>query len=67
MSSKTKTIGKKVGEEYSKMYMNNMYDLFNLPLGQLLKLRRKYLRHMKAREKERKQLSRMIKRRGSRI
>ncbi len=67
MSSRVKAIGKKVTEEYSKMYMDNMYALFNLPLSQLLKLRRKYLRHMKAREKERKQLARMIKRRGIRI
>lgn len=67
MSSRVKTIGKKVTEEYSKVYMDNMYALFNLPLNQLLKLRRRYLRHMKAREKEQKQLARIAKRRGIRI
>lgn len=67
MSSKAKAIGKKVKGEYSKMYMNNMYELFNLSLFQLLKLRHKYLSYMKAREKERKRLVKIAKRRGIRI
>ena len=67
MSSKAKRTGKKVKEEYSKMYMNNMYELFNLSVFQLLKLRHQYLSHMKAREKERKQLIKIAKRRGIRI
>ena len=67
MSSKAKAIGKKVKEEYSKMYMNNMYELFNLSLFQLLKLRHQYRSYMKAREKERKRLVKIVKRRGIRI
>ena len=67
MSSRAKKTGKKVKEEYSKMYMNNMYDLFNLSVFQLLKLRHQYLSHMKAREKERKQLVKVAEHRGIRI
>lgn len=52
MSSKVKSIGKKVKEQRSKMYMDNMYELFNLSLFQLLKLRHQYLSYMRARRRE---------------
>ena len=67
MSSRTRVISKKVKEEYSKMYMNNMYELFNLSLFQLLKLRHIYRSHMKVRAKEQKKLIKTYKRRGIRI
>ena len=60
MSSKAKGIAKKVKEQRSRMYMDNMYELFNLSLFQLLKLRHKYLSHMRARRKEQKELAKAI-------
>lgn len=63
MSSKTKCIAKKVNEQRSRMYMDNMYQLFNLPLYQLLKLRHEYRSYMsRRRRKEQKQLARAIRR-----
>lgn len=67
MSSRVKKTGKKMKEEYSKVYMNSMYDLFNLSPFQLLRLRHQYLSHMKARKKEQKRLVKIAKCRGIRI
>lgn len=63
MSSKAKAIGKKVKEQRNRMYMDNMYELFNLSLFQLLKLRHMYRSHMRKREREQKLLAREIRRR----
>lgn len=63
MSSKAKAIGKKVKEQRNRMYMDNMYDLFNLSLFQLLSLRHSYRSHMKKREREQKRVARYIRRR----
>lgn len=60
MSSKAKGIAKKVKEQRNRMYMDNMYELFNLSLFQLLKLRHKYLSYMKARRKEQQKLAEAI-------
>lgn len=60
MSSKVKGIAKKVKEQRNRMYMDNMYELFNLSLFQLLKLRHQYLSYMKARRKEQKKLAQAI-------
>ena len=54
MSSRAKKIGQNVKEKQSRMYMNNMYELFNLSLFQLLKLRHMYRSHMRRREEEKK-------------
>lgn len=62
MSSKAKRIGQKVREQQSRMYMDNMYELFSLPLSQLLKLRCIYLKHMRQREREQKRFAREIRR-----
>ena len=62
MSSKAKSIAKKVKEQRSRMYMDNMYELFNLSLFQLLKLRHQYLSYMKARRKEQQKLAKAIRR-----
>lgn len=60
MSSKAKGIAKKVKEQRNRMYMDNMYELFNLSLFQLLKLRHKYLSYMKARRKEQQKLAKAV-------
>lgn len=60
MSSKAKGIAKKVKEQRSRMYMDNMYELFNLSLFQLLSLRHEYLSYMKARRKEQQKLAKTI-------
>lgn len=60
MSSKAKSISKKVKEQRNRMYMDNMYELFNLSLFQLLKLRHKYLSYMKARRREQQKLAKAI-------
>lgn len=62
MSSKAKNISKKVKEQRNRMYMDNMYELFNLSLFQLLKLRHKYLSYMKARRREQQKLAKAIRR-----
>ena len=67
MSSRVKKAGKKMKGEYSKMYMDVMYELFSLSVFQLLKLRHQYLSHMKAREKEHRRLVKTARRRGIRI
>lgn len=63
MSSRAKTIAKNVKEQRNRMYMDNMYELFNLSLFQLLKLRHKYLSYMRARRREQQKLAKAI--RGS--
>lgn len=60
MSSKVKGISKKIKEQRNKMYMDNMYELFNLSLFQLLKLRHQYLSYMKARRREQQKLAKAI-------
>lgn len=62
MSSKAKAISKKVKEQQSRMYMDNMYELFNLSLFQLLRLRHQYLSYMRKRRREQQQLARAIRR-----
>lgn len=62
MSSKSRNIAKNVNEQRNRMYMDNMYQLFNLPLYQLLKLRHEYRSYMSRRRKEQKQLARAIRR-----
>lgn len=62
MSSKAKKIGQNVKEKQSRMYMNNMYELFNLSLFQLLKLRHMYRSYMRRREREKKLFAREIRR-----
>lgn len=62
MSSRAKKIGQIVKEKQSRMYMDNMYELFNLPLFQLLKLRHMYRSYMRRREREQKLLAREIRR-----
>lgn len=62
MSSKVKGIAKKVKEQRNRMYMDNMYELFNLSLFQLLKLRHQYLSYMKARRREQKKLAEAVRR-----
>lgn len=52
MSSRAKKIGQNVKEKQSRMYMNNMYELFSLSLFQLLKLRHMYRSHMRRRERK---------------
>ena len=54
MSSRAKKIGQNVKEKQSRIYMNNMYDLFNLSLFQLLKLRHMYRSYMRRRGREQK-------------
>lgn len=60
MSSRAKTIAKNVGKQRSRMYMDNMYELFNLSLFQLLKLRHEYLSYMRARRREQQKLAKAI-------
>ena len=62
MSSKAKNISKKIKEQRNRMYMDNMYELFNLSLFQLLKLRHQYLSYMKARRREQKKLAEAVRR-----
>ena len=62
MSSKAKNISRKVKEQRNRMYMDNMYELFNLSLFQLLKLRHQYLSYMKARRREQQKLARALRR-----
>ena len=62
MSSRAKKIRQNVKEKQSRMYMNNMYDLFNLSLFQLLKLRHMYRSYMRKSERERKLLAIEIRR-----
>lgn len=62
MSSKSRNIAKNVKEHRNRMYMDNMYELFNLPLYYLLKLRHEYRSYMSSRRKEQKQLARSIRR-----
>lgn len=62
MSSNAKAISKKVKEQQSRMYMDNMYELFNLSLFQLLRLRHQYLSYMRKRRREQQQLARAIRR-----
>ena len=64
MSSKAKQISKNVKEQRSRMYMDNMYELFSLSLHELLKLRRTYRRHMRERERQQKRFSRELRRRA---
>ena len=52
MSSKSKNIVKNVREHRNRMYMDNMYELFNLPLYHLLKLRHQYLSYTRKRRRE---------------
>lgn len=63
MSSEARKVGKRVKEQRSRMYMDNMYELFNLSLFQLLKLRHEYLSYMKKRERDHKKLTEVIRRR----
>ena len=63
MSSEARKVGKRVKEQRSRMYMDNMYELFNLSLFQLLKLRHEYLSYMKKRERDHKKLAKAIRRR----
>lgn len=63
MSSEARKVGKRVKEQRNRMYMDNMYELFNLSLFQLLKLRHEYLSYMKKREREHKKLAKAIRRR----
>lgn len=63
MSSEARKAGKRVKEQRSRMYMDNMYELFNLSLFQLLKLRHEYLSYMKKRERDHKKLAKAIRRR----
>lgn len=62
MSSKAKAIAKNVEKQRNRMYMDNMYELFNLSLFQLLKLRHQYLSYMRARRREQQKLARAIRR-----
>lgn len=62
MSSKAKSIRKNVEKQRTRMYMDNMYELFNLPLYHLLKLRREYRSYMSKRRKEQQQFARAIRR-----
>lgn len=62
MSSKAKSIMKNVEKQRNRMYMDNMYELFNLPLRYLLKLRREYRSYMRKRRKEQQQFARAIRR-----
>lgn len=62
MSSKSKIIAKNVREHRNRMYMDNMYDLFNLSLFQLLKLRHQYLSYMRKRRREQQRLAKAIRR-----
>ena len=63
MSSEARKVGKRVKEQRSRMYMDNMYELFNLSLFQILKLRHEYLSYMKKRERDHKKLAKVIRRR----
>ena len=63
MSSEARKVGKRVKEQRNRMYMDNMYELFNLSLFQLLKLRHEYLSYMKKRERDHKKLAEAIRRR----
>lgn len=63
MSSEARKVGKRVKEQRNRMYMDNMYELFNLSLFQLLKLRHEYLSYMKKRERDHKKLAKVIRRR----
>lgn len=63
MSSGARKVVKHVKEQRSRMYMDNMYELFNLSLFQLLKLRHEYLSYMKKRERDHKKLVKAIRRR----
>ena len=62
MSRRAKKKKQNDKEKKKRMYMNNMYDLFNLSLFQLLKLRHMYRSHMRRREREQKLLAREIRR-----
>ena len=62
MSSRVKAIRKNVEKQRNRMYMDNMYELFNLPLYYLLKLRHEYRSYMSRRRKEQKQLAKAIRR-----
>lgn len=63
MSSEARKVGKRVKEQRSRMYMDNMYELFNISLFQLLKLRHEYLSYMNKRERDHKKLAKAIRRR----
>lgn len=63
MSSGARKVGKRVKEQRNRMYMDNMYELFNLSLFQLLKLRHEYLSYMKKRERDLKKLAKATRRR----
>lgn len=63
MSSEARKVIKRVKEQRSRMYMDNMYELFNLSLFQLLKLRHEYLSYTKKRERDHKKLAKAIRRR----
>ena len=62
MSNKASIIGKKVKEKRNRMYMDNMYELFNLSLIQLLRLRHQYLSYMRKRRREQQRLAKVIRR-----
>lgn len=62
MSSKANSIRKNVKKQRSRMYMDNMYELFNLPLYHLLKLRHEYRSYMSKRRREQQQFARAIRR-----
>ena len=62
MSNKASVIGKKVKEKRNRMYMDNMYELFNLSLFQLLRLRHQYLSYMRKRRREQQRLAKVIRR-----
>lgn len=62
MSSKSKNIAKNVREHRNRMYMDNMYDLFNLSLFRLLRLRHQYLSYMRKRRREHRWLAKAIRR-----
>ena len=49
MRSKSRNIAKNVKEHRNRIYMDNMYELFNLPLYYLLKLRHEYRSYMSRR------------------
>lgn len=63
MSSGARKVGKHVKEQRRRIYMDNMYELFNLSLFQLLKLRHEYLSYMKKRERDLKKLAKVVRRR----
>lgn len=56
MSSRAKKFEQNVKEKQLRMYMDNMYELFNLSLFQLLKLRHMYRSYMRRRERKLKNI-----------